>query len=196
MTFSIIGSGNVGTALARQFARSGIPVGIANTRGPDSIAALAQELGDTITPMTLQNALIADVIILAVPFRAHAAVAQALQNWAGKIVVDAMNTYGIAPEELKGQASTDVVATAFAGAKVVKTFNQLPAKLLASNSAEGGGRRVMFVASNDETAAVWIANLVSDLGFAPIQLGRINEGGALLSLGAPLVLQNLIKLNN
>ncbi len=196
MTYSIIGSGNVGTALARQFARSGIAVGIANTRGPDSIAALAKELGETITPMSLQNALRADVIILAIPFRAHAAVAQALQNWAGKIVVDTMNTYGIPPEELKGLASTDLVSKAFTGAKVVKTFNQLPAKLLSTNPAEGSGRRVMFVASNDETAAVWIANLVSDLGFSPIQLGKINEGGALLGLGAPLILQNLIKLGN
>lgn len=196
MTYSIIGSGNVGTALARQFARNGIAVGIANTRGADSITALAKELGEAVTPMSLQNAFKADVIILAVPFRAHAAVAQALHSWEGKIVVDAMNTYGIAPEELKGQASSDVVAAAFSGAKVVKTFNQLPAKLLAAIPAEGSGRRVMFVAGNDETAAVWIANLVSDLGFAPIQLGKINEGGALLGLGAPLVLQNLIKLGN
>jgi predicted dinucleotide-binding enzyme len=54
-----------------------------------------------------------------------------------------MNTYG-------GQASTDVVASAFPGAKVVKTLNQLPAKLLAQDPADNGGRRVVFVSSNDE----------------------------------------------
>lgn len=193
MTYSIIGSGNVGASLAKQFARSGIVVNIANTRGPESIAAMAEELGSKVVPVTMQEALNADVVILAVPFRAHTAVAGVLTNWSGKVVVDAMNTYGVAPEELKGQASTDVVASAFAGAKVVKTLNQLPAKLLAKDPAEGGGRRVMFVSSNDQGAEALIANLVGELGFAPVSLGRINEGGALIAMGGPLILQNLIK---
>jgi shikimate 5-dehydrogenase len=73
MTYSIIGSGAVGTALARQFARSGVTVGIANTRGPDSMASLANELGNTVVPLTLQEALKADLIILAVPRSGHIA---------------------------------------------------------------------------------------------------------------------------
>lgn len=193
MTYSIIGSGNVGTALARQFARSGIPVGIANTRGPDSIASVAKELGGTVVPLTLQDALKADVVILAVPFRAHTTVASALPSWSDKVVVDAMNTYGVSPEELEGQASTDVVASAFPGAKVVKTLNQLPAKLLAHDPAVSGGRRVMFVSSNDEGAEASMAKLVGDLGFAPIMLGKVNEGGMLIGMGGHLILQNLIK---
>jgi 8-hydroxy-5-deazaflavin:NADPH oxidoreductase len=194
MTCSIIGSGNVGTALARQFARSGIAVSIANTRGPDSIKALTAELGDIVTATTLQDALEADAVILAVPFRAHPAVAAAATSWTGKIVVDAMNTYGVSPQELRGRASSDIVASAFSGAKVVKTLNQLPAKLLGTNPAEAGGRRVMFVSSNDDAAAASIAKLVGDLGFAPIAVGKINEGGALIGMNGPLILQNLIKL--
>lgn len=193
MIYSIIGSGNVGTALARQFARSGIPVGIANTRGPESIAALSAELGPNVTAMTLKDALKDDVIILAVPFRAHQVIGTASSNWEGKIVIDAMNTYGVPIEELKGQASSDVVASAFPGAKIVKTLNQLPAKLLAINPAENNGRRVMFVSSNDDAASAVIAKLVAELGFAAIALGKINEGGALLGIGGPLILQNLIK---
>jgi predicted dinucleotide-binding enzyme len=49
MTYSIIGSGNIGSAIARQFARKGINVVIANTRGPDSLAPLAKELGGHIS---------------------------------------------------------------------------------------------------------------------------------------------------
>ena len=194
MTYSIIGSGNVGASLAKQFARSGIAVNIANTRGPESIAAMAEELGSKVVPVTMQDALNADVVILAVPFRAHTAVAGGLTNWSGKVVVDAMNTYGVAPEELKGQASTDMVASAFPGAKLVKTLNQLPAKLLAKDPVESGGRRVMFVSSNDQDAEALIVKLVGELGFAPVSLGKINEGGALIDMGGPLILQNLIKL--
>jgi predicted dinucleotide-binding enzyme len=194
MTYSIIGSGNVGASLAKQFARSGIAVNIANTRGPESIASMAEELGSKVVPVTLQEALKADVVILAVPFRAHTAVAGGLLNWSGKVVVDAMNTYGVSPEELKGRASTDMVASAFPGAKLVKTLNQLPAKLLAKDPVESGGRRVMFVSSNDQDAEALIVKLVGELGFAPVSLGKINEGGALIDMGGPLILQNLIKL--
>jgi len=193
MTYSIIGTGNVGAALAGQFARSGIPVGIANTRGPDTIAPLASALGHHVVPLTLQDALAADIIILAVPFRAHTAVAKALSSWSGKLVVDAMNTYGIAPEELNGHASTDVVAAAFPGAKVVKTLNQLPAKVLAQDPVVNGGRRVMFVSSNDKEAELAAAKLVADLGFAPILLGSVEQGGMLIGMGGALILQNLIK---
>ena len=114
-------------------------------------------------------------------------------DWTGKIVVDAMNTYGVPPEELEGALSSDVVARAFPGAKIVKTFNQLPAKLLAANPVEGNGRRVMFVAGNDADANARVGELVQSLGFAAIDLGRIDEGGALLALGGPLVLQKLLK---
>lgn len=194
MTYSIIGSGNVGTALARQFARSGIPVAIANSRGPDSIAALAQELGATVSAQSLEDAVRADVVILAVPFRAHTKVAAASPDWSGRIVIDAMNTYGVEPGELKGLPSTEVVAAAFPGAKLVKTLNQLPAKLLAKDPAEHGGRRVMFLAGDDEAARASVAALIGDLGFAPLSLGTVRDGGVLLERGAPLVLQNLVKL--
>ncbi|MEO6873605.1 MAG: NAD(P)-binding domain-containing protein [Opitutaceae bacterium] len=193
MTYCIIGSGNVGTALARQFARSGITVGIANTHGPDSMASLVKELGEKVIPLPLQEALAADVIILAVPFRAHTTVAAALSSWAGKVVVDAMNTYGVSPEELKGQDFTNLVAAAFPGAKLVKTLNQLPAKLLAQEPAQNGGRRVMFVSSNDEGAEASMGQLVADLGFAPILLGKVSEGGKLIDKDGALILQNIIK---
>ncbi|MEO6922046.1 MAG: NADPH-dependent F420 reductase [Collimonas sp.] len=193
MTYSIIGSGNVGTALARHFARNGIDVAIANTRGPDTLAALAKELGEKIIPKTLQEALKADTVIFAIPFRAYREVARESTNWNGKIVIDAMNPYGVPPEELGGQPSSDLVAAALPGAKVVKAFNQLPAAVLGSAPQQNGGRRVVFVSSNHEDAAIAVVRLAEQLGFAPISLGKIAEGGLLLQLGAPLVLKNLIK---
>lgn len=193
MTYSIIGSGKVGTALARQFARNGIPVGIANTRGPLSLAVLANELGDIVVAQTLEKALAADVVILAIPFSSHRDIGRTCANWNNKIVIDAMNTYGVPPEELGDQASTDVVAAAFRGAKVVKTFNQLPAALLAKDPAQDGGRRAMFIWSRDQKANTSVTELVDRLGFAPISLGTTPDGGKLLGLGGPLILQNIIK---
>lgn len=76
---------------------------------------------------------------------------------------------------------------------MVKTFNQLPAKLLAVNLVEQGGRRVMFLAGNDSQATVAISKLVGDLGFAPIVLRTILEASTLLDKGGAPVLQNLVK---
>lgn len=193
MNYSIIGSGNVGSALARHFSRNGIEVGIANTRGPDSIQPMATQIGVKVIAKTIADAVKADVIILAIPFRAHQTVGAMLPDWSGKIIIDAMNTYGMSPEELKGQESSNLVASAFPNAKIVKTLNQLPAKLLAMNPSENGGRRVMFLSSNDINAGNVGTKLVSDLGFAPIFLGKIDQGGSLLGMGGPLILQNLIK---
>jgi predicted dinucleotide-binding enzyme len=192
MKYAIIGSGNVGSALARQFARSGIPVGVANTRGSSSVQPLTQELGNSVVPLALHEALKAEVIILAVPFVAHAALAKALPDWSGKIIVDAMNAYGVAPEAFHGRTSSEAVADAFPGAELVKTFNQLPAKLLALDPAANGGRRVMFVSGNETSAVDDVIKLVEALGFAAIGLGRLNEGGALLGMRGPLILKNLV----
>ena len=196
MNYSIIGSGHVGKALAQRFARSGVPVTIANTRGPESLDALALELAPAVIAGSLQDALAADLIILAVPFAAHQEVARTIVDWRGKIVIDAMNFREPSLAPLGGLQSSDFVARSLPGAKVVKTFNQLPAALLASDPHESGGRRVMFVAGNQDDANSEVASLVGSLGFAAITLGRIDEGGNLLRFRGPLVLHNFIKLGN
>ncbi|MBW8815853.1 MAG: NADPH-dependent F420 reductase [Caulobacterales bacterium] len=193
MTYAIIGTGNVGTALARQFARAGIDVAIANRQGPDSIQPLVDELGAHVTATTLQAALDADVILLAIPFVAVEELAKTRADWAGKIVIDATNAYGVSPQVMAGRLSSDIVAKAVSGANVVKTFNQLPAALLARDPAQDGGRRVIFVAGNDETATTSVKDLASRLGFSAIVVGRIDEGGRLLHIPGPLVLHNLVE---
>jgi predicted dinucleotide-binding enzyme len=150
------------------------------------------EFGNKVIPLTVQEAVAADVVILAVPYRAHPKVAKELPSWAGKVVVDAMNAFHATAEELGGKQTSEVVASAFKGAKVVKAFNQLPAKLLAQDPGEGSRRRVI-VSGNDQEAEQRIVKLVGDLGFAAIALGRVDEGGKLLSIDGPLILQNLIK---
>lgn len=145
------------------------------------------------TAQPLEEALEADIVILAIPFSAHRDIGKQFANWKNRIVIDAMNTYGVPAQELGDNASTDVVASAFVGASVVKTFNQLPAALLAKDPARDGGRQVMFVWGRDQEANKTVTQLVDQLGFAPISLGTIDDGGKLLGLGGPLILQNIVK---
>jgi len=76
MKYAIIGSGKIGTALARTFARKNIEVGIANSRGPETLTSLAKELGSSVFPQSIQDAYQAEMIFLAVPFPAHKDVAK------------------------------------------------------------------------------------------------------------------------
>lgn len=179
MSYAIIGFGKIGQALARAFARNGIEVSVAAKRDPESFASDAAAIGPTIIPKSLAEAVKADVIFLAVRFESHPEVARALPDWTGKTVIDAMNTQ--APlEELGGLPSTAFVAKVFTGARLVKGFNHLVAAVLDQDPAVHGGRRVVFLASDDDGAAAQVGALAEELGFAPIQLGGLSEGGLLL----------------
>ena len=199
MSYAIIGFGEVGQALARAFARKGIEVSVATTHDPESFAAAAAAIGPTIVPKTLAEAIKADIIFLAVGYRSHRDVARALPSWKGKIIVDVTNAYGVPAEELGGQPSGRVVAQAFTGARLVKGFNHLPAAVLAQDPAVHGGRRVVFLASDDDAAAAEIGSLAEKLGFAPIQLGGLSEGGLLVQARGKswgrLIFKDLVKFD-
>jgi predicted dinucleotide-binding enzyme len=199
MSYAIIGFGPVGQALARAFARNGIEAAVATTRDPKSFAADAAAIGPTIIPATLAEALNADVVFLAVRFESHPDVAKALPTWKGKTLVDVMNAYGVAPEALGDQPSSRVVAQAFTGASLVRGFNHLAAAVLGQDPAVKGGRRVVFLASDDDGAAAQIAALAQTLGFAPIKLGGLSQGGPLVQARGngwgPLIFQDLVKFD-
>jgi predicted dinucleotide-binding enzyme len=180
MSYAIIGFGKIGHALAKAFARNGVEVSVATTRNPESFASAAAAIGPTIIPKTRAEAVKADVVFLAVRFESYRDVAKALPNWQRKTIVDVTNAYGVPPEELGGQPSSKAVAQAFTGARLVKGFNHLGAAVLAQDPAVHGGKRVVFLASDDDAAAAEIGALAEKLGFSPIKLGGLSEGGLLV----------------
>jgi predicted dinucleotide-binding enzyme len=137
------------------------------------------------------------MIFLAVPFLENREVAKNLASWRGKTIIDATNALGVPVEDLSGLPSSAFVAKAFPGAKFVKGFNHLPAGNLATDPNVEGGRRVVFLSSDDEGAAAPVAALAEQLGFAPVNLGKFEEGGALVQARgrswAPLIFQDLFK---
>src|SRR5690606_33954032 len=161
------------------FARKNIDVTVASRRPPEALAPQARAIGPTVVAKSLREALEADTIILAIPFGEHGAVAKALPDWQGKTVFDATNAL-LPVEDLDGLPSSAFLARAFAGARLVKGFNHLIAATLAADPVVDGGHRVVFLSSDDEDATAPVADLARQLGFAPINLGRLDEGGALV----------------
>jgi 8-hydroxy-5-deazaflavin:NADPH oxidoreductase len=199
MSYSIIGFGKIGQALAKAFARKGIEVSVATTRDPQSFASAAAAIGPKIIPKTLADAVKADILFLAVRFESHPDVAKALPNWKGKTIIDVTNAYGVPPEKLGGQPSSKIVAQAFTGARLVKGFNHLVAAVLTQDPAVQGGKRVVFLASDDDAAAEEIGALAENLGFSPIKLGGLSEGGLLVQARGnswgQLIFKDLVKFD-
>jgi predicted dinucleotide-binding enzyme len=196
MSYAIVGFGKIGQALARAFARKNIEVTVASRRPAEALAPQARTIGPTVVARSLRDALEADTIILAIPFGEHREVAEALPNWKGKTVIDTMNAL-VPPEELDGLPSSAFVAKAFTGAKLVKGFNHLVAAKLAADPVVEGGHRVVFLSGDDEDATAPVEALAKQLGFAPVKLGKLNEGGPLVHargrIWGQLIFQDLFK---
>jgi len=193
MSTAIIGFGAIGQALARAFARKSIQVVVASRQGLEAIAPQAQAIGPTVTARSLQDALKAQIVILAIPFSEIAGLAS-LTDWRGKTVVDptnAINFPDFTPADLGGKFSSSLVQETLSGAQVVKAFNTIPAAILAQSPEEDGGRRVVFLSGDAADARKEVSTLIDELGFATMDLGSLQDG-ALQQCFQPLWAKNLI----
>jgi predicted dinucleotide-binding enzyme len=196
VSYAIIGAGNIGSAVARAFARVDLTVQVAASRGPDTVRPLAESIGAQVVPTEVSDALAADIVVLAVPFEAVEGLVTQVPDWNGRIIVDATNAIDyrdFSPADLGGKASSDIVGEWAVNARVVKAFGHTWARVLARDPGDGrGGRRVLFVSGNHPEANSEVAQLISALGFEPIDLGRNSEGGLLQQFGGPLTTRSFI----
>lgn len=179
MNIGIIGSGNIGANAARLFARARHDVAISNSRGPDSLRELAEEIGPNARPVTVEEAAgFGEVVLVATPFFARDTLPADKLN--GKVVIDATNYYPGRDGEIdfNGLTSSELLARTIPGARLVKAFNTMYYETLANEGrSEGEDRLVLFVAGEDEEAKSTVSRLIEEIGFAPISTGSLKEGG-------------------
>lgn len=214
MSIGIIGAGTLGSNVARLFAKSGLSATISNSRGPQSLAALVQELGPSIKAGTVEQAARADVVLVAVRWVDLKNVLGGLPTWNGRIVIDATNpiefldpkspdakdpnnplaAFGLKAVDLGGKHSSAVFREFVAGARLVKAFNHLGAKALPEPKASGG-RRVLFYSGDDPEAKAAVRKIIEQTGHFPVDLGALDVGGPLTTGPfGPLVGIELIKI--
>lgn len=196
-TIGIIGAGAIGAAFARALSRQGIEVVIANSRGPQTLAPLVAELGPTARAGTREEAAAQPMVLVAVNWSKLPAALGGLPDFAGRIVIDANNSIE-APSykavDLHGRMSSEVFAEWVPGARVVKAFNHLAARLLDSDPAAEGGKRVLFLSGDDADAKTQVGGLIERLGFCAIDLGELSVDARLAQFpGGPLPILNLVK---
>jgi predicted dinucleotide-binding enzyme len=189
-SIGIIGAGRIGQAMAQTALRAGRQVVIANSRGPQSLSSLVQELGEGVSAGTVEDAAAADVVVLAVMWSDVPQTVAGLR-WVGRIVIDPTNDFD--PSDLDGRTSSEVVADLVAPARVVKGANTFAAAVLGSDPHEAGGQRVIFLSGDDAEAKSEVGGLFEDAGFFVVDLGGLREGGRMQQAGAPLAGHNLIR---
>ncbi len=194
-TIGIIGAGNIGKAVAAHLIKNGYTVKISNSKQPDTLKETIAQLGNGATAVTVDEAAEADIVFLALPWSKVKDLTQ-LTNWNNKIVIDATNHFkpDYSVEDLGGRNSSDVVQDYLKGARIIKAFNTLAAKILAANPVEANGHRVLFISGNDNEAKQQVSDIIKNIGFAPIDLGLLSAGGKLQEAKSALSLQNLIKI--
>jgi predicted dinucleotide-binding enzyme len=193
----IIGAGKIGSTLARQFARAGDDVAIANSGDLEMLWPLAEESVGDIWPATVgEAARFGRVLVLAIPFGRIGDLPAA--EMAGKVVIDATNYYpnrdGHVDELDAGRAtSSELVARQLPGSRVVKSFNAMRWDHLREFGRSAGAeeRYGIPVSSDDNGAKRLVFDLIEQIGYAPVNAGSLAVGGRKHQPGAPAYLADL-----
>lgn len=195
MRIAIIGTGNVGGAIARGLRGRGHDL-ILGARDLAGASGLANETGAQVSPPA-EAAKGADIVILALPWAAAEAAVRDLGDLAGQTVVDCMNPIGRTAGGMGltvGHTTSggEVVQGWLPGAHVVKTLNQVGAEIMA-DTARLPHRPVMFMAGNDTDAKAKVGQMLTDLGFEALDAGDITKARLLEPLGMVWINQALMR---
>jgi 8-hydroxy-5-deazaflavin:NADPH oxidoreductase len=197
MRIGIIGAGHIGGTLTRLFVGAGHEVAVSNSRGPETLAGLVEELGGRVQARTAADAAcFGDVVVVAVPFgRYRELPAEAVS---GKVVIDTNNYYPQRDghfEELDSERTTssELLQAHLADARVVKAFNAIQWMRLRDDGRPAGDpeRLGIPISGDDEEAKRTVASLIDQIGFDPVDAGTLAEGGRKHQTGAPAYTQGL-----
>ncbi|MCZ0731171.1 NADPH-dependent F420 reductase [Mycolicibacterium iranicum] len=197
MNFGTIGAGTIAQALARHLVTAGHRVMLSNSRGPSTLAEVVANLGPLASAGTVAQAAKGDMVFLTVMWPDIAAALVDLPPWEGRILVDCTNQFArldpIQVADLGDQTGSEWVANLVPDARVIKAFNTLFAEYIAPNPRHPAGRQVVFYAGDDAAAKATFRELVDGLGFAPVDVGALRDGGRLMQVGGPLSALHILK---
>ena len=178
-TLGLIGSGNIGSALARLAVAAGLDVVLSNSRGPETLTDLVAELGEQARAATPAEAAQAgDIVVATVPLKAYDQLPAAAL--AGKTVIDTMNYYPERDGSIAGLdtlTSSALVQRQLADSHVVKAFNNIDFRRLYTSSRPAGApdRSALPIAGDDDAAKAQVAQLLDTLGYDAVDIGALAD---------------------
>jgi predicted dinucleotide-binding enzyme len=191
MKIGIVGSGKIGGTLARLFVDAGHEVAVSNSRGPETLGDLVEDLGPRAQALTASDAArFGELVVVSVPFGRYREVP--VDGVAGKVVVDTNNYYPRRDgtfEELDSDVTTssELLQAHLGDAHVVKAFNAILWSRLRDDGRPAGDheRLGIPIAGDDAEAKQTVAQLIEEIGFDPVDVGTLAEGGRKFQVGTP-----------
>lgn len=181
-TIGLIGSGNIGSTVARLGVEAGYDVVLSNSRGPETLADLVAGLGPHASAATAPEAAAAgDIVVVTVPLSAYREVP--VDPLRGKVVIDTNNYYPqrdghIAELDDESTTVSELLQAHLPESRVVKAFNNIYFKHLGSLQRPSGSpeRSVLAIAGNDAEAKLVVSELFEELEYDAYDLGPLSEG--------------------
>jgi 8-hydroxy-5-deazaflavin:NADPH oxidoreductase len=181
-TVGLIGSGRIGSTVAKLAVAAGHPVVLSNSRGPDTLTGLAGQLGPLARAGTGQEAAKAgDLVVVTIPLRAFQDVPAG--PLVGKTVIDTCNYYPQRDGQIPGLdsgalTSSELIQRHLAGSAVVKAFNNIFYKHLESLSRPSGApdRSFLPIAGDDPGAKAAVTAFLDSIGYGAVDAGPLTEG--------------------
>jgi 8-hydroxy-5-deazaflavin:NADPH oxidoreductase len=175
MKVGIIGAGRIGGGIARQLTGAGHEVLLSFSRDPQSLNALAAEIGPSATTGSPAEAAgFGEVVVISVPWSMLPQAIEQAGSLAGKIVIDTTNQFGGPPLPAADQTAAHFNADRMPGARYTKSFNTLTSAFQAQTAGrQGDDKVVQWLCGDDADAKQVVAELITDAGFVPVDLGGI-----------------------
>lgn len=176
MKIIIVGYGNIGSGLAKQFVDAGHDVTLTG-RSLERAQAVASKFGAQVLPLS-QAARHAEVLVLAVPYDEASAALAGLGDLSGKVLIDVSNPLTTDYMGLTvgfNTSAAEEIARLAPGAHVVKAFNTLFAQVIQYGAAFGPHKASVFYAGNDDTAKATVKGLIESIGFDAVDAGGLKN---------------------
>lgn len=184
MKIGIIGAGNIGGNAAKLFAKAGHEIAVANSRGPETLTDLINEIGENAKAVTVEEAAnFGEIVFVSIPLGNYKELPA--ESFSGKIVIDSNNYYPerdgqIAELDSGDKTSSELLQEHLKGANVIKAFNTIyfeHLKTQGDSEIPVEERRAIFVAGDDENAKKRVSDLIEEIGFAAYDTGDLRFGG-------------------
>jgi predicted dinucleotide-binding enzyme len=181
-TIGFIGSGNIGSTVARLAVAAGYEVVLSNSRGPETLAELVDQLGPRARAATASEAAaVGEIVVVTVPLRAYREVP--VDPLQGKVVIDTNNYYPdrdghIAELDDESTTTSELLQEHLPQSQVVKAFNNIYVSHLATlaRPAGDGERTALPIAGDDESAKNVVAAFLDAIGYDAYDVGPLSEG--------------------
>jgi len=191
MEIGTIGAGAFAQAFAKRALKVGHKVKLSNSRGPDSLREIVDQLGPGATAATREEAAACEVVLLAVPWDNVPETLASLPKWNNQILIDGTNPFhgkagSFTPADVGNLSTSQLVAALTPGARVVKALNNMTVPNFEADPVVNGARRVAFVSADNDGAKKRIKTLLENFGYSVVDLGNLRNGGLIQQAGGPL----------